>query len=87
MSDSVGTGWLLGMKSVCTGSHDYHMTFTALETLLTLLAYSRANGSLSHDQSHDMRAVSVLCPELSTITKDTVFIEVYTCIEWYTALI
>ena len=77
--DSTGTGWLPGMKSVCTGSHDYHMTFTALETLLTLLAYD--SGTCTHTStlpSCDVgSAVSVLCPDVATITKDTTFIEVH----------
>ena len=75
--DSTGTTWLSGMKSICVGSHDHHMTFTALETLLTLLTVAHGGHRPSTWSSCDMRnAVSVLCPDISAITKDTAFIEV-----------
>ena len=75
--DSTSTTWLLGMKSICVGSHDHHMTFTALETLLTLLTVTHNGHRPSTWLSCDTRnAVSVLCPDVSTITKDTAFIEV-----------
>ena len=74
--DSMGTMWLPGLKSVCTGSHDYHMTFTALETLLTLLAYS-SSSSRHTATSCDLRsAVGVLCPDVSTVARDESFLEV-----------
>lgn len=76
--DSTGTAWLPAMKSVCAGSHDYHMTFIALETLLTLSAYD--NCSPTTWPSCDVKttcAVSALCPDVSTITKDTAFLEVH----------
>ena len=57
------------MKWVCCGSHDHHMTFTAVETLFTLLAHSRKPSSTA--------AGTVLCHNISTISRDTSFIEVY----------
>ena len=50
------------------------MTFTALETLLTLLANEQCSTSL--DASGARTAVSVLCPDISSLSRDTSFIEV-----------
>ena len=75
----MGTMWLPGLKSVCTGAHDHHMTFTALETLLTLLAHSSSSSSrhTCNATSCDLRsAVGVLCPDVSTVARDESFLEV-----------
>ena len=81
--DSTSTSWLSDMKTLCTGSHDHHMTFTALETLLTLLSHEnfRSVTRLSHDIK---TAVDVLCPTISSITKDNTFIDVCTYTNAYT---
>ena len=70
---SLDSGWLPGMKWVCCGSHDHHMTFTAVETLFTLLAHSRKPSSATAAAA----AETVLCHNISTISRDTSFIEVY----------
>ena len=76
-AESMGAGWLQGMKKRCTESHDRHMTFTALETLLTLLAYTRCPLPAATRPCHDMpTAITALCPDLSSVIKDNAFIEV-----------
>ena len=74
LAESSGAAWLPGMKWVCSGSHDYHVTFTALETLLTLLSHD--NCSKSRD-GLPKTAVSVLCPDISSVARDSSFIEVW----------
>ena len=58
------------MKWVCCGSCDHHMTFTAVETLYTLLARDKNHTDTARTSG------TVLCPDISSISRDTSFIGV-----------
>ena len=75
-ADSTPPSWLSGLMSVCRGSHDRHMTFTALETLLTLQSSLTIYPPLVGPEQSAQNFISLLIPNISTFTRDDQFVEV-----------
>ena len=75
-TDSVPPSWLSGLMSVGSGSRDHHMTFVALETLLTLHSSLSPRPLFPVTQDQVPHTLTLLLPDISLFTGDGKLVEV-----------